>query len=97
MLYGYEGVRDELNMKVEIGDKVVEEIMDDGLMDDIMVDGSNDDENDWSDEIIEDDKMMVDEMKDGFDVKDENFDVGSGVGFRVLGMIGFFCCKEGEI
>lgn len=69
MLYGY-------------GEKIVEEIMDDGLMDDIMVDGSNDDENDWSDEIIEDDKMMVDEMKDGFDFKNENFDVGSGVGVR---------------
>lgn len=28
--------------------------------------------------------MMADEMKDGSDVKDENSDVGSGAGSRVL-------------
>lgn len=89
--HGHEGARDEPNTKVEIGDKAAEEIMDD-----TTVDGSNDDENDWSDEITEDDKTMADEMKDGSDVKDENSDVGSGAGSRVLGMTGLSCRKEGE-
>lgn len=35
---------------------------------------------------------MADEMKDGSDVKDENSDVCSGAGSRVLGMT----VKEGE-
>lgn len=35
-------------------------------------------------------------MKDGSDVKDENSDVGSGAGSRVLGMTGLSCRKEGE-
>lgn len=39
---------------------------------------------------------MADEMKDGSDVKDENSDVGSGAGSRVLGMTGLSCRKEGE-
>lgn len=53
-------------------------------MDDTTVDGSNDDEDNRSDDITEDDETMADEMKDGSDVKDENSDVGSGAGSRVL-------------
>lgn len=84
MSHGHVGATDEPNTKVEIGDKAAEEIMDDGSMDDTTVADSNDDEDDRIDEITEDDETMADEMKDGYDAKDENSDVGSGAGSRVL-------------
>lgn len=42
MSHGREGVADEDNKKVKIGDKDAKKIMDGGSMDDTTVDGSND-------------------------------------------------------